>query len=563
MRTPSSASCPLIPFSAVKGPSLRGWVLSMVLWAASASLLPAAQLTVFPGESIQAKITAAAVGDEIVIFEGTYSEDLTINKNVVLRKPEGALVYLTGNVTLSGITTAYTLANFKIGADRTKRLYINNCTDVVAQDLDMTQAYGVDSTSTTKLRLYRIDNTGGSQTRIISSTDFETKNCTFGSFYGQSSKLVLRQGTYGAVDVTGSNCYCLGATMTHLAHEGNTVSGAAGTGPATLVCFRCTLPAGDGMRGAIASKATTNWIGYNNAKMFYLRYGDAINPVSAKCLVVGNVFDHKNTDWHNNYLLFNNGARSAIYADAQSGGLPARILLLNNIVRNVGPLSGDTPYNDGDNKYNGIQIEGNYTFVLSNNVIHNVSNRQQSSRGGPYNGYYTNGYRSNAVYINGAKGSISNNLLYNLSINNEYNFDSSTLAQAKGCSIACPSDGITISGNFIHRPGVTGFAPGYQAIIDPALNYASDTVPTFANSATYTLPTDSPLRNAGINDPRFNDFDGTRNDIGIWGGTQFDPEGRTTYKPVVLGFDLTPDQTLDGVTNQVQLLNIGAVVLDP
>ena len=94
----------------------------MVLFAASASLLPAAQLTVFPGESIQAKITAAAAGDEIVIFEGTYSEDLTINKNVVLRKPEGALVYLTGNVTLSGITSAYTLANFKIGADRTKRL---------------------------------------------------------------------------------------------------------------------------------------------------------------------------------------------------------------------------------------------------------------------------------------------------------------------------------------------------------------------------------------------------------------------------------------------------------
>jgi hypothetical protein len=110
---------------------------------------------------------------------------------------------------------------------------------------------------------------------------------------------------------------------------------------------------------------------------------------------------------------------------------------------------------------------------------------------------------------------------------------------------------------------VTGFAPGYQAIIDPALNVLGTEAPTFADAATYTLPADSPLRNAGINDPRFNDYDGTRNDIGIWGGTQFDPEGRTTYKPVVLGFDLTPDQTLDGVTNQVQLLNIGAVVLDP
>lgn len=539
--------------------SLSGW-MSLVLLATSAALLPAAQLTVFPGESIQAKITAAAAGDEIVIFEGTYSEDLTINKNVVLRKPEGALVYLTGNVTLSGITTAYTLANFKIGADRTKRLYINNCTDVVAQDLDLTQAYGVDSNSTTKLRLYRIDNTGGSQTRIVNCADFETKNCTFGSFYGQNSKLVLRQGTYGAVDVTGSNCYCLGATMTHLAHDGNTVAGAAGTGPATLVCFRCTLSPGGGMRGAIASKATLNWIGYNNAKTFYMRYSDGSNPVGARALIVGNVFDQNFTDYTGGgYHLFTSPVRGAIQLEAPNGANRPNVIICNNIIRNVGKSSGSTGSNVGDVKDNGIYMHGIIDFNVFNNVVHDVSQRQPA-----YDGNWV-GARSNGVFVQGScKGAILNNLFYNIAINNVYIVNWAGRADLQnGCSIACPSDGITISGNFIHRPGVAGFAPGYQAIIDPAINMLGTEAPTFEDAATYTLPADSPLRNAGINDPRFNDFDGTRNDIGIWGGTQFDPEGRTTYKPVVLGFDLTPDQTLDGVTNQVQLLNIGAVVLDP
>jgi hypothetical protein len=201
-----------------------------------------------------------------------------------------------------------------------------------------------------------------------------------------------------------------------------------------------------------------------------------------------------------------------------------------------------------------VFMNGRILFEISNNTIHDVTLREREA--------YYGGIRSNGIaYTNGAKGLIANNLLYNIAEGNQITgFGDPT---ARGCSIAGTSDGITISGNFIHRAGVTGFASGYQVVIDPSLNYASDTAPTFANAATYTLPTGSPLRNSGINDPGFNDFDGSRNDIGIWGGTQFDPEGRTTYKPVVLGFDLTPDQTLDGVTNQVQLLNIGAVVLDP
>jgi hypothetical protein len=365
-------------------------LMSLVLFATSASLLPAAQLTVFPGESIQAKITAAAAGDEIVIFEGTYSEDLTINKNVVLRKPEGALVYLTGNVTLSGITTAYTLANFKIGADRTKRLYINNCTDVVAQDLDLTQAYGVDSNSTTKLRLYRIDNTGGSQTRILNCADFETKNCTFGSFYGQNSKLVLRQGTYGDVKFINTNSYCLGATMTKLEHENTDALGAAGAGPATLVCFRCTLPAGQSHQGTIASRAAINWIGYNKAKSFYLRLWDGYRAES-RSVVVGNIFDGENTLWYNgsSQAFGTSNVYAGIFANANNGSGRPRLIISNNVVKNQARSSGEANYNEGDHMPNGIYIEGPFDFDILNNIVHNITQRQAAA----FNG----GSRSNGI----------------------------------------------------------------------------------------------------------------------------------------------------------------------
>lgn len=50
----------------------------------------------------------------------------------------------------------------------------------------------------------------------------------------------------------------------------------------------------------------------------------------------------------------------------------------------------------------------------------------------------------------------------------------------------------------------------------------------------------SPSRNAGPTDAIFNDIDGSRNDQGAYGGHSYDPEGRTTLKPVVLSGDVSP-----------------------
>ena len=50
----------------------------------------------------------------------------------------------------------------------------------------------------------------------------------------------------------------------------------------------------------------------------------------------------------------------------------------------------------------------------------------------------------------------------------------------------------------------------------------------------------SPSRNAGPTDAIFNDIDSSRNDQGAYGGHSYDPEGRTTLKPVVLSGEVSP-----------------------
>ena len=66
--------------------------------------------------------------------------------------------------------------------------------------------------------------------------------------------------------------------------------------------------------------------------------------------------------------------------------------------------------------------------------------------------------------------------------------------------------------------------------------------PKFTDSANgdFTLASDSPAKNAGPPDPQYKDRDGTRNDIGMYGGHSFIPDGRTTKKPIVLSIDASP-----------------------
>ena len=77
-------------------------------------------------------------------------------------------------------------------------------------------------------------------------------------------------------------------------------------------------------------------------------------------------------------------------------------------------------------------------------------------------------------------------------------------------------------------------------------------------TADYNLQASSPCINAGPPDPQYNDRDGSRNDIGMFGGHNFIPDGRTTNKPIVLGLDVAPIAVPTGGT--VTIESTGATV---
>jgi hypothetical protein len=97
--------------------------------------------------------------------------------------------------------------------------------------------------------------------------------------------------------------------------------------------------------------------------------------------------------------------------------------------------------------------------------------------------------------------------------------------------------------------GFEGGVIGHDIILDV-------TDPLLNNDLT--LASDSPCINAGPPDPQYNDRDGSRNDIGMFGGHNFIPDGRTTNKPIVLGMDIAPIAVPTGGT--VTIESTGATV---
>ena len=78
------------------------------------------------------------------------------------------------------------------------------------------------------------------------------------------------------------------------------------------------------------------------------------------------------------------------------------------------------------------------------------------------------------------------------------------------------------------------------------------------NNTDGTLKTNSPAINAGPPDPRFNDLDGSRNDIGMYGGHNYISNGKTTDKPIVL--DLYAAPTFVPVGGTITIESTGATV---
>ncbi len=204
----------------------------------------------------------------------------------------------------------------------------------------------------------------------------------------------------------------------------------------------------------------------------------------------------------------------------------------------------------------GIQIQGSSNKTLiSNNSIYNINQHHTIAITG--NSNKTTIANNYLATFHGGSGYIDYTvMIYNSNITKVIgNIFGSQHSYWNVC-IHAPF-GSEVEYNLYANPWVPFSSNGG---VSPLNNL--NTNPLFVENEAPKLQPTSPCLNAGTPDPRYNNRDGTRNTIGPSGGAWFDPEGWTTPNPVVVSFDVSPDQVLEGVDTEV-IVSDGLAVSAP
>jgi hypothetical protein len=265
------------------------------------------------------------------------------------------------------------------------------------------------------------------------------------------------------------------------------------------VAFRTTVT------GDCVWRSKRNWFGYSEARSFNFH-----DQNEAKLVLVGNKIDRQG------------GEANGIHCNVSNSS----IVITNNRIVRVGYA-----YN-GDSE-NGIDLRGGGNQAM---IANNYCQLQYGY------GWYDHGVRGDGIYVRDfTQATIINNIIVGAKHGISAPFG--VLAQ-NNLYWASPWNGSTLEANGVMAEGTLY------------------TDPLFVENEAPKLQAGSPCINAGTTDPRYNDRDGTRNDIGPSGGAWFDPDGWTTENPVVISFDLSPDQVLEGVDTEV-ILSEGQAVSAP
>lgn len=249
-------------------------------------------------------------------------------------------------------------------------------------------------------------------------------------------------------------------------------------------------------------RSKRNWFGYSEARSFNFQ-----DQNEAKVVVVGNKIDRQGEE------------ANGIYSNVSN----SKILIANNRIVRVG-------YNYSGDSKNGIDLRGGGNAAL---IANNYCQLQ-------YYGYDYYGVRGDGIYVRDfTQATIINNVIVGAKHGISAPFG--VLAQ-NNLYWASPWNARETNG--VVAEGTLYTDPLFVAGEEPKLQAAS------------------PCINAGTPDPRYNDRDGSRNDIGPSGGAWFDPDGWTTENPVVISFDLSPDLVLEGVDTEV-ILSEGQAVSAP
>ena len=193
----------------------------------------------------------------------------------------------------------------------------------------------------------------------------------------------------------------------------------------------------------------------------------------------------------------------------------------------------------------GIRIQGSAKVDMLNNVIWDCFDN---------NGHAGEDNSCIGVFVKSSLNvRVLGNIFWNCYVRDNYGGHSGA---AGGVSIVAPL-GVVVQNNLYwknHGDSNTDIKGGAvrsgSVISDPKF--------TDLANGDYSLASNSPCIDAGPPDPQYNDRDGSRNDIGMFGGHNFIPDGRTTNKPIVLGLDVAPIAVPTGGT--VTIESTGATV---
>ena len=281
----------------------------------------------------------------------------------------------------------------------------------------------------------------------------------------------------------------------------------------SLTAIGCTISGNfetsTGAQKTVAFRTTVNgdnnwrskkaWFGYCDTRSF--NYHD---QTDGKIVVVGCKIDRQG------------GEANGIYLAGSSNSFT----VANNSVVRVG-------YNyEGDSK-NGIDGRGSNNSYL---IVNNYFQLQ-------FYGSDAYGPRGDGIYI---RDSVNARILNNIVVGAKH-------------GVSAPFGVLAQNNLYWASPWDAREANG---VIAQGTIYAD---PKFIADQAPSLAADSPCHNAGVEDPIYNNRDGSRNTIGPSGGTLYDPDARTTENPVVISFDLGPEQVLEGEATDIILSNGQAV----
>ena len=451
--------------------------------------------SVTPGQSIQDAIDNAADGDLIVIFGGSYSEELTINKAVQLTEAVGEDVIISGNVTITGVSDAPPFRGFNLGAGTTT-LTVENTTGLAISGVTMDDLLQLGGS------IYVSDSTinGG-----WSVDAYSFPNPDYNPQLSPNHRDNIGKARF-------------------LYSEAERAVG-----------FRLNIA-----EGCTWSSLKKGWLGYSTLAGPF-QHSNPEDPDLTNALTVlvaneiaittdlrGAININHRTNAGSSAQIYNNYLRSKIQRVSPTQASPFG--QHESIRATAGSLTIQ-------NNYSELMLAGNPSLLQRGDAV---------TRG--YAAYHLSGdaitvrnnvIKGNVVAINAPGNSV---IEYNYAAN-DYHYDRLNADLGFPLTGDCvPTFAPDGNGGLVDTN--TGKAPG-----------ASDLI--FLKDSGWWAYQGAAEDVEALSSPNslYNDRDDSRNNLGPSGGPSFDPEAWTTSKPVVISFDLSPESQVAGQGAEVLLSN--------